>query len=116
MEQDVLLNDHSLDELVLHGNNGLVFRTADELALHLTVRSYAFPSNALKFMYFYKSTLVSFPMSPRLSTLRAFFSSKFDWDWCSWNENWDRVLRPIVTHEVTSGDTLLEENYRRYPK
>ncbi|KAF8491278.1 glycosyl transferases group 1-domain-containing protein [Gautieria morchelliformis] len=80
-----------LGELVVDGRNGLVFRTADELASHLA------------------STLASFPRSPRLSALQAFFSNKSDWDWCTWNENWDRVLRPIVTHEIAAKEILLKE-------
>ncbi|KAF8588493.1 glycosyltransferase family 33 protein [Ramaria rubella] len=84
-----------LNELVLDGKNGLVFRTADELTSHLT------------------GTLTSFPNSLRLSSLHAFFSNDSEWDWCSWSENWDHVLRPIVTHDVKVGDALLEEFSRQ---
>ncbi|KAF8525249.1 mannosyltransferase [Hysterangium stoloniferum] len=72
-----------LNELVIEGKNGLVFHNSDELATHLI------------------STLASFSKAPRLASLRSFFTSnKSEWDWCCWSENWDHVLRPIVTREI----------------
>jgi len=82
-----------LNELVLDGKNGLIFKNSKELTAHLT------------------TTLTSFPNSARLSSLRSYLVPErhSEWGWGSWSQNWDRELRPVVTHDVVSGMSLLEE-------
>ncbi|KAK1216722.1 mannosyltransferase [Marasmius sp. AFHP31] len=85
------LNFKCLPELVRHGQNGLVFDDAAQLAEQM------------------ESLLLSFPNAPRLSSLSASLeratvkspsprSSKTDdWTWCSWDVNWDATLKPLLT-------------------
>ncbi|GJJ09397.1 hypothetical protein Clacol_003619 [Clathrus columnatus] len=70
-----------LPELVINGKNGLVFQTADDLTNLLVM------------------TLKNFPTAEKLQAMRAFFDNpNAEWDWCSWRENWSRVLLPIVAN------------------
>ncbi|KAI5120229.1 hypothetical protein M0805_000043 [Coniferiporia weirii] len=97
-----------LPELVKDGKNGHIFHTADELSVQLT------------------RLLRGFPHAPRLDALRTTFAQNIshnaehrhrlqpqrtqatgepelednDWGWCSWSENWDRVLKPLVLTDV----------------
>ncbi|KAI1785401.1 mannosyltransferase [Ganoderma leucocontextum] len=87
-----------LDELVKDGINGLVFHNAEQLAAQL------------------ESLLRGFPSPPGLATLRASFERKEsvgsppksftaggpEWEWGTWAENWDRVMRPLLLHDVAS--------------
>ncbi|KAA1468426.1 mannosyltransferase [Dentipellis sp. KUC8613] len=98
-----------LSELVIDGKNGLIFKDATQLAGQL------------------ETLLMSFPHSPALETLRATFergssrSSHSDIsrsvpkpaangdpyeEWSSWDENWRRVVRPLVLTDVR-GDSYL---------
>jgi beta-1,4-mannosyltransferase len=86
-----------LPELVKVGINGQVFRNASELAEHL------------------ETLLTSFPSSPALDALRTTLERALqvppnaehhvhnhehqegaDWEWGSWSENWNRVVKPLV--------------------
>ncbi|KAG2345363.1 beta-1,4-mannosyltransferase [Suillus weaverae] len=86
-----------LPELVRDGINGLVFRNASQLAEHL------------------ETLLTSFPSSPALDSLRTTLQRALqvpldvgphvhdhehqegaDWEWGSWSENWDRIVKPLV--------------------
>ncbi|KIJ45070.1 glycosyltransferase family 33 protein [Sphaerobolus stellatus SS14] len=81
-----------LNELVLDGKNGLVFKNAEELAFHLT------------------SILASFPHSAKLAALKSYFKTRHpEWEWCSWSENWNQVLRPVVTNDSAPVVSVLEE-------
>ncbi|KAM5542248.1 hypothetical protein V8D89_004121 [Ganoderma adspersum] len=87
-----------LDELVKDGVNGLVFHNAEQLAAQL------------------ESLLRGFPSAPGLATLRASFERKEstgsrtkslatggpEWEWGTWSENWDHVMRPLLLHDVAS--------------
>ncbi|KAG2370324.1 glycosyltransferase family 33 protein [Suillus spraguei] len=86
-----------LPELVKDGINGLVFKNASELAKHL------------------ETLLTSFPSSPALDSLRTTLQRALlvpldvehrvynhehqegdNWEWGSWSENWNRVVKPLV--------------------
>ncbi|KAJ4485488.1 mannosyltransferase, partial [Lentinula aciculospora] len=82
------LNFECLPELVKDGKNGLIFNDSNELAQQLEL------------------LLTSFPASERLSALCASLhaatqssenghSSQGE-EWCSWDENWNRHLKPII--------------------
>ncbi|KAF9072668.1 mannosyltransferase [Rhodocollybia butyracea] len=88
------LNFECLPELVKEGKNGLIFNTSEELAKQ------------------FELLLASFPSSPRLEVLRSSLRNATrsldhdetthtdEWDWCSWDENWNRNLRPLVLREI----------------
>ncbi|THH11353.1 hypothetical protein EW145_g704 [Phellinidium pouzarii] len=97
-----------LPELVKDGQNGCIFSTADQLSAQLA------------------HLLRGFPHAPHLNTLRNVFSQNMahstehrhrlsphrtspsdgtnleeaEWTWCSWSENWDRVVKPLVLTDV----------------
>ncbi|CDO74790.1 Glycosyltransferase Family 33 protein [Trametes cinnabarina] len=79
-----------LDELVKDGVNGLVFHNAEQLATQL------------------ESLLRGFPSAPALAALQASFQQAAHapagahdyWEWGTWAENWNRVMRPLLLHDV----------------
>ncbi|KAI0735906.1 hypothetical protein C8Q76DRAFT_792397 [Earliella scabrosa] len=83
-----------LDELVKDKVNGLVSHTAQELAAQL------------------ETLLRGFPAAPELAALRRSFQRSApdpsvprsraaqEWEWCTWAENWDHVMRPLLLHDV----------------
>ncbi|KAI0638810.1 mannosyltransferase [Trametes polyzona] len=85
-----------LDELVKDGVNGLVFHNAEQLATQL------------------ESLLRGFPSAPALASLRASFqraaplsgSGACDWEWGTWAENWNHLMRPLLLHDVASEAAL----------
>jgi len=87
------LNFACLSELVMDGLNGVIFQNAPGLADHL------------------ENLLEGFPQAPNLERLRASFGLAIDprstskcedegWVWNSWDENWKRVVRPLVLPNV----------------
>ncbi|THU90753.1 hypothetical protein K435DRAFT_781064 [Dendrothele bispora CBS 962.96] len=91
------LNFKCLPELVKHEKNGLVFNNSAELAEQL------------------ESLLSSFPESPRLAALRRSLDqathkaenthpynleASEEWEWSSWNENWNHKMKPLVAGGV----------------
>ncbi|KAI9512299.1 mannosyltransferase [Russula earlei] len=80
-----------LSELVIDGVNGVIFQNAAGLADRL------------------ENLLEGFPNAPSLETLRASFKYAVDpgsrsdregWVWNSWDDNWTRVVRPLVLPNV----------------
>ncbi|KAG2141915.1 glycosyltransferase family 33 protein [Suillus clintonianus] len=90
-----------LPELVKDGINGLVFINASQLAEHL------------------EALLTSFPLSPALDSLRTSLERASqapfnierrvhnhehqevaDWEWSSWSENWNRIMKPLVLRDA----------------
>ncbi|KAK0232871.1 mannosyltransferase [Armillaria fumosa] len=88
-----------LDELVKEGVNGLIFEDSADLAVQL------------------ESLLTNFPSSTKLSSLlqrtskqttshvhaphdHAEQTSNVEWEWSSWDENWGRVMRPLILRDV----------------
>ncbi|KZV74769.1 glycosyltransferase family 33 protein [Peniophora sp. CONT] len=78
-----------LPELVHHEENGLVFRTAEELANHLRTLLTGFPHLS--------TTLRSLQKNLQASSRPANRSIGEEIGWGSWDENWDAVVRPLVT-------------------
>lgn len=80
-----------IDELVKEGLNGHIFKDAEELNQHI------------------RHLLSDFPRSSALRTLRNSLERAVDhtggvehlhagsWTWGSWEENWGRVVRPLVS-------------------
>ncbi|KAI0668711.1 mannosyltransferase [Trametes maxima] len=87
-----------LDELVKDGVNGLVFHNAEQLATQL------------------ESLLRGFPSAPALSALRTSFrqvsplaatnTNARDWEWGTWAENWNHIMRPLLLHDVATEASL----------
>ncbi|KAI6134215.1 mannosyltransferase [Pisolithus croceorrhizus] len=83
-----------LPELVKDGRNGMVFKGSRELADQM------------------EALLKSFPSSTRLESLRSSLrgadklpdthsnSDGVDWEWCSWADNWNRIVKPLVLRNV----------------
>ncbi|KIY45287.1 mannosyltransferase [Fistulina hepatica ATCC 64428] len=88
-----------IDELVKAGINGLVFKDAAELARQLEQLLTGFPLNrqleSLSQTISRKAEvlLVSPHASPRHS---GTFDDEDEWEWCSWEENWARIVRPLM--------------------
>jgi len=87
------LNFACLSELVMDGLNGVIFQNGPGLADHL------------------ENLLEGFPKSPNLERLQTSFGLAVDprstskrgdegWVWNSWDENWTRVVRPLVLPNV----------------
>ncbi|KAF8320593.1 uncharacterized protein EI90DRAFT_3147152 [Cantharellus anzutake] len=90
------LHFECLDELVRDGVNGVVFRTASELAGHL------------------QRLLLSFPNGKELENLRTSLRESItrftrypsahhpdpSFSWGTWTENWDRIVRPLVVADA----------------
>ncbi|KIK70352.1 glycosyltransferase family 33 protein [Collybiopsis luxurians FD-317 M1] len=88
------LNFECLPELVKDGKNGLIFNNSNELAKQLEL------------------LLTSFPSSQRLDALRSSLltsthslgnnhaSQSGEWEWCSWDENWNRTLKPLILRGI----------------
>ncbi|KAH9994383.1 glycosyltransferase family 33 protein [Russula vinacea] len=82
-----------LSELVINDTNGVIFQNAGGLVDHL------------------ENLLEGFPNAPNLENLRASFRLAVDrrsissgedeeWVWNSWDDNWTRVVRPLVLPNV----------------
>ncbi|KAI0079046.1 glycosyltransferase family 33 protein [Panus rudis PR-1116 ss-1] len=82
-----------LHELVKEGTNGLIFHNAQELSSQLDSLFTCFPSSS--------------PTAP-LNSLRASLvesrngrgAVSSNWEWGSWTENWNRIMRPVVLKDV----------------
>ena len=74
--------EFSLHELVKNGKNGLVFENAAQLADQLEM------------------LLASFPNSTSLGELRSSLITHKDWEWNTWEENWGKVVRPLILSDV----------------
>ncbi|KAI6153212.1 glycosyltransferase family 33 protein [Pisolithus tinctorius] len=82
-----------LPELVKGGRNGMVFKGSGELANQM------------------EALLKSFPNSARLEALRSSLreaaklpdallsSDSVDGEWCSWADNWNRTVKPLVLRD-----------------
>ncbi|KAF4572429.1 mannosyltransferase [Pleurotus pulmonarius] len=93
-----------LHELVKEGINGVTFQTAEQLADR------------------FEELLSSFPNAPALSALRSSLhesshpppgtpppprrKGKEDvhWEWGTWDDNWNKVVRPIILSDVAKED------------
>jgi len=85
-----------LDELVKDGVNGLVFHTAEQLAEQLETLLTAFPSSdALETL---RKSLLGAETSGISSC--ATNSRGVEWEWGTWAQNWDKVMKPLVLSDV----------------
>ncbi|KAG6334232.1 hypothetical protein ID866_4862 [Astraeus odoratus] len=86
-----------LPELVKDGLNGLIFKDSKQLAEQM------------------EALLRSFPKATRLEALRSSLQEatrshhpclrrRDDWEWCTWSDNWNRVVKPLVLRDVELSD------------
>jgi beta-1,4-mannosyltransferase len=110
----------SLSELVKNGKNGLLFQTASQLALQLevcyipcftkTLVNFLPWSNSLSFpdalaLHSLTLALAELPHGPlNLSNPHILeqcpTTEQDNWTWTTWEENWGRVVRPLVLSDV----------------
>ncbi|KAG9314728.1 mannosyltransferase, partial [Chiua virens] len=85
-----------LPELVRDGENGLVFKDARELAGQLEMLLTSFPNAAA--LEKLSSSLQSSSQSHISDSVRHEENSH--WEWGTWSDNWNRVVRPLVLTDV----------------
>lgn len=109
-----------LDELVKDGVNGLVFRDAEQLASELESLLTGFP-NCPTLDTLRRSLLRNTPIEPGRTErigLRSPDSpgaqadaadwpgrtsesgAADEWEWSSWSQNWDRMMKPVILSDV----------------
>jgi len=122
-----------LNELVKPGLNGLVFKTAEELAGQLVSLLKSFPHSPM--LDSLRSSLIKSASSPSASSSYSFTSSvnshfprqqnqtNIDdgddlsgigeasgigerWEWNSWAENWNDIVRPLVLKDAGRGNCM----------
>ncbi|KAF9478702.1 beta-1,4-mannosyltransferase [Pholiota conissans] len=93
-----------LNELVKNGKNGLIFETDSQLALQLEELFLSFPN--APYLQSMANNLASLPKPPptppphRVKQQSPAHSDDEDM-WCSWEENWARVMRPLILKDVS---------------
>jgi len=89
-----------LPELVKDGINGLVFKNASQLAEHLETLLTSFPSSsALDSLRTNLQRALQVPLSVERYVHNHQHQEGADWEWGSWSENWDRVVKPLVLRD-----------------
>ncbi|OAX37279.1 beta-1,4-mannosyltransferase [Rhizopogon vinicolor AM-OR11-026] len=95
------LNFACLPELVKDGINGLIFENAIQLAEHLETLLTSFPSSP-KLDSLRKSLqrASQVPLNVELQTHIHEHQEGVDWEWSSWSDNWNRVVKPLVLQDA----------------
>lgn len=99
-----------LDELVKDGMNGLVFHNAEQLAGQFESLLSSHP-NSPSLEALRASLWQATPLTPSIHSPPAFAEGllqeedgKQAWQWGTWAQNWDRVIRPLVLRDVGGSD------------
>lgn len=108
----------SLHELVKDGQNGLVFNNAEQLATQLQASNFCACARRHATNEVSQTLLTSFPNSKALSSLQSSLARTSStsenlyahhahgngegphWEWNTWAENWDRVVKPLVLSDT----------------
>lgn len=97
------LNFRCLDELVQQGKNGVIFKDAPELAEQLEDLFTGFPSSSklaeLSLSLANTARRSSTPTNLHGTRRKVHQKDKFS-DWSTWDENWGRVVRPLILRDV----------------
>ncbi|KAG1825487.1 glycosyl transferases group 1-domain-containing protein [Suillus subaureus] len=89
-----------LPELVKDRINGLVFRNASQLAEHLETLLTSFPSSpALDSLRTNLQRALQVPLNVERHVHSHEHQEDDDWEWNSWSENWNRVVKPLVLRD-----------------
>ncbi|GBE78651.1 Chitobiosyldiphosphodolichol beta-mannosyltransferase [Sparassis crispa] len=93
-----------LDELVKDGVNGLIFNDAAQLADQLETLLTSYPSShALATL---RASLEQTPAAGTPSDGQRRASGAEHWEWGTWSQNWNSVVRPLVLSDVGGGDEI----------
>ncbi|KAH7921252.1 glycosyltransferase family 33 protein [Leucogyrophana mollusca] len=88
-----------LHELVKDGQNGLIFKNAKQLAEQMERLLTSFPNSAalaeLRMSLLHKAN----PMEGPLVDLSNHEEGE-DWEWNTWTQNWNRVVKPLVLRDA----------------
>jgi beta-1,4-mannosyltransferase len=103
---------------VKDGINGIIFQDAIQLAGHLEV-GLILCMVSINTDYASQTLLTYFPSSPKLDSLRKSLQRASqvspnvelrshihehqegaDWEWSSWSDNWNRVVKPLVLNNA----------------
>lgn len=83
-----------LGELVKDGINGRSFQTSEELVLHFEAILEGFPNAPI---------LSRLQKTLHLSTSKTPTSHNTGWEWGTWDENWDNLVRPLIVTKPVEG-------------
>ncbi|CAA7271421.1 unnamed protein product [Cyclocybe aegerita] len=94
-----------LNELVKNGKNGLVFNNSSQLAIQLEELFLSFPDAPrlalLTSSFNNLSHRPSTPSNPHMPKQHRSTPEKEEtWTWSTWEENWGRVVRPLILSDV----------------
>ncbi|KIL70603.1 glycosyltransferase family 33 protein [Amanita muscaria Koide BX008] len=86
-----------IGELVRNGINGLTFKNAAQLAEQLETLLLSFPDSApLQDLRSHLSSSHAKSRASKDERSDAGKSVDAQWEWTSWDENWNRVMKPLV--------------------
>jgi beta-1,4-mannosyltransferase len=94
----------SLNELVKDGKNGLIFANALELAQQIETLLMSFPSSRGPLNNLRTSLIEASSHPSPISTVP---NDEDHWEWNSWNDNWNKVVRPLASKDTNHGDWLM---------
>ncbi|KAG0703082.1 glycosyltransferase family 33 protein [Suillus ampliporus] len=90
-----------LPELVKVRINGLIFQNASQLAVHLETLLTSFPSPpALEALRKSLQRASQVPLNVEHRVHNHEHQEGADWEWGSWSENWNRVVKPLVLRDA----------------
>ncbi|KAF9569794.1 mannosyltransferase [Agrocybe pediades] len=92
-----------LPELVKDGKNGLIFNSSQELASQLETVFLSFPNSSyLASLTQALSNREQQPSTPNTAHMPAVARAAEDVEepWCTWEENWGRIVRPLILNDV----------------
>ena len=90
---------YSLHELVKDGINGLVFTNPQQLSEQIATLLTSFTSS--KALFALRASLTQLSEAPVDSASKVKRRGEGEhWEWNSWDENWDRVVRPLVSRDA----------------
>ncbi len=87
---------NSLNELVKEKKNGYIFRDSSQLAKQLENLLAGFPSSTTKLQELRDSFAETMKRSHAFVDPR----NNDEWEWGTWSENWDRVMKPLLIRDV----------------
>ncbi|KZP30410.1 glycosyltransferase family 33 protein [Athelia psychrophila] len=97
-----------LHELVKDGTNGLVFTDAAQLAQQIEALLSGFP-NPPALTNLRRSLVASSTREARAGVQHSKLPEEGEhWEWNSWSDNWNAVVRPLISRDWDSSNTAME--------
>ena len=98
-------NTRSLPELVKDGKNGYTFTTGAELSMQLIRLLEGFPdAEGLQTIRSSFETCMS-KGHQKAGSIHSHASEDDQEDWCSWEENWNQILKPLILRDADHRQT-----------